>query len=49
MRRVAAQAKKELTQLARDRFALALVLVLPLLQLVVMGSAFSLTVSIRPA
>ena len=48
MRRVAAQVRKELTQLVRDRFALALVLVLPLLQLVLMGSAFSLTVSDLP-
>jgi hypothetical protein len=48
MRRVAAQVRKELTQLVRDRFALALVLVLPVIQLVVMGSAFSLTVSDLP-
>jgi ABC-2 type transport system permease protein len=48
MKRVAAQVRKELTQLVRDRFALALVLVLPLLQLVVMGSAFALTVSDLP-
>jgi ABC-2 type transport system permease protein len=48
MRRVIAQARKELTQLVRDRLALALVLVLPLLQLTLMGSAFALTVSDLP-
>jgi ABC-2 type transport system permease protein len=48
MRRVIAQARKELTQLVRDRIALALVLVLPLIQLALMGSAFALTVNDLP-
>ena len=48
MRRVAAQVRKELTQLVRDRLALALVLVLPPIQLMLMGSAFSLTVRDLP-
>lgn len=48
LRRIWAQTRKELTQLLRDRLALALALVLPLLQLVLIGSALSLTVSGLP-
>jgi ABC-2 type transport system permease protein len=48
MRRVLAQARKELVQLARDRLALALVLVLPMMQLVLMGTAFSFIVRDLP-
>lgn len=48
MRRVFAQAKKELTQILRDRLSLVLVLVLPLLILVLLGSAISLTVTELP-
>ena len=48
MRRVFAQARKELIELLRDRLALALVLVLPLIQLALMGSAFALTVHDLP-
>jgi ABC-2 type transport system permease protein len=44
MRRVLAQTRKEIIQLLRDRLALALVLVLPLIQLSLMTSAFALTV-----
>jgi ABC-2 type transport system permease protein len=44
MRRVLAQARKEMIQLLRDRLALALVLVLPLIQVSLMSSAFALTV-----
>jgi ABC-2 type transport system permease protein len=40
--------RKELTQLVRDRLALALALVLPLLQLTLMGTAISLNVSNLP-
>jgi ABC-2 type transport system permease protein len=48
VRRIWAQTRKELTQLVRDRLALALALVLPLLQLILIGSALSLTVSGLP-
>lgn len=48
MRRVLAQTRKELTQLLRDPLALALALVLPLLQLLLIGSALSLNVSELP-
>jgi ABC-2 type transport system permease protein len=48
MRRVLAQMRKELVQLARDRLALALVLVLPMIQLVLMGTAFSFIVRDLP-
>ena len=44
MRRILAQTRKELTQIMRDRMALGLALVLPLMQLILMGSAISLTV-----
>jgi ABC-2 type transport system permease protein len=40
--------RKELVQLARDRLALALALLLPLLQLVLMGTAFSFIVRDLP-
>jgi len=43
-----AQMRKELAQLARDRLALVLALFLPLLQLVLMGSAFSLIINDLP-
>jgi hypothetical protein len=48
MTRVVAQTRKELTQLARDRLALALALLLPVLQLVLMGSSLSLIVKDLP-
>jgi ABC-2 type transport system permease protein len=48
MRRILAQARKELTQLIRDKMALGLALVLPCTQLILMGSAISLTVSNLP-
>lgn len=48
MARVLAQMRKELAQLARDRLALALALILPLIQLVMMGSALSLIVRDLP-
>ena len=48
MRRILAQARKELTQLIRDRMALALALVLPCTQLILMGTAISLTISNMP-
>jgi ABC-2 type transport system permease protein len=48
VRRVLAQGRKEIVQLIRDRLALALVLVLPLVQLGLMGSAFALTVTDLP-
>lgn len=48
MSRVFAQMRKELAQFARDRLALALALVLPLLQLLMMGSALSLIVRDLP-
>ena len=44
MKRVLAQVKKELTQLWRDRFTLALALGLPVLLLLLLSSATSLTV-----
>jgi ABC-2 type transport system permease protein len=46
--RVLAQARKELTQTARDRLTLALALALPLLQLWLLGSAVSLSVTDLP-
>ena len=46
--RVLAQARKELTQTARDRLTLALALVLPLVQLWLLGNAVSLSVSDLP-
>ncbi len=48
MRRILAQVRKELTQLVRDRMALALALLLPCTQLILMGTAISLTVSDLP-
>jgi ABC-2 type transport system permease protein len=48
MRRVFAQMRKELTQIVRDWRTLALALVLPLVLLVLMGSAISLTVNDIP-
>jgi ABC-2 type transport system permease protein len=44
MRRIAAQARKELTQLLRDRLALALALVLPVALIALLGTSISLTV-----
>ncbi len=48
MRRIMAQTRKELTQVIRDRRALALALVLPLFLLILMGTAISLTVNDLP-
>jgi ABC-2 type transport system permease protein len=48
MRRILAQTRKELTQLIRDKMALGLALLLPLTQLILMGSAIALTVSDLP-
>ncbi|MDP9054143.1 MAG: ABC transporter permease [Acidobacteriota bacterium] len=48
MRRILAQTRKELTQIVRDKMALALALLLPLMQLILMGSAISLTVGDLP-
>jgi ABC-2 type transport system permease protein len=45
MRRVIAQARKELTQILRDRLALTLALVLPIILLFLLGFAISLTVT----
>jgi ABC-2 type transport system permease protein len=48
MRRILAQARKELTQIARDRRALALALGIPLALLVLMSLSISLTVEDLP-
>src|SRR5262244_233114 len=48
MRRIMAQARKELTQLVRDRLALGLALVLPLGLTALMGTSVSLTVTDIP-
>jgi len=48
MRRILSQTRKELTQLVRDRLALALALVLPLILLVLLSTAISLTVHNLP-
>jgi ABC-2 type transport system permease protein len=48
MGRILAQAHKELLQIARDRRALGLALVFPLVQLLLMGSAISLSVDDLP-
>ena len=48
MKRVLAQVKKELTQLFRDRLTLALALILPVLLLLLLSSATSLTVKDIP-
>ncbi|HEX4769321.1 MAG TPA: ABC transporter permease [Bryobacteraceae bacterium] len=45
MRRVLAQTRKELTQIIRDRLALALALVLPCILLFLMGNSIALKVS----
>lgn len=48
MRRIRAQVRKELTQLVRDRLALTLALVLPLVLIALLGTSISLTVSDIP-
>jgi ABC-2 type transport system permease protein len=48
MRRILSQARKELTQLVRDRLALALALLLPLILLFLLSTAISLTVHNLP-
>jgi ABC-2 type transport system permease protein len=48
MRRILAQTRKELTQIIRDKMALGLALVLPLTQLILMGTAIALTVADLP-
>ena len=48
MRRILSQTRKELIQLVRDRRALGLALFLPLMQLILMGSAINLTVPNLP-
>ena len=48
MKRIVAQARKELAQLIRDRLALALALVLPVIQMVMMGSSMSFIVRDLP-
>ena len=48
MRRIIAQARKEITQISRDRLALALALLLPLGLLMLLGNAISLTVTGMP-
>lgn len=48
MRRIFAQARKELIQILRDKRALAMALVLPVTQLILMGSAISLEVKGLP-
>jgi drug efflux transport system permease protein len=48
MRRIIAQARKDLTQTVRDRLALALALVLPVILTALLGTAISLTVTDIP-
>jgi ABC-2 type transport system permease protein len=48
MNRLIAQARKDLTQLMRDRLALALALLLPLIQRTLMGNSFALIVRDLP-
>ncbi|MGQ0762809.1 MAG: ABC transporter permease [Acidobacteriota bacterium] len=48
MRRIIAQARKELTQIVRDRLTLAFALVMPLFLLALLGSAISLDVKDLP-
>lgn len=48
MNRIWAQARKELTQLVRDRRAMVLVLILPVIQLVMMSLSISITVNDLP-
>jgi ABC-2 type transport system permease protein len=44
MKRIIAQARKELTQIFRDRLTVALALVLPLILLALLGTALSFSV-----
>ncbi len=44
LRRIAAQTRKEIIQIVRDRLALALALVLPVLLLVLLGTSFTFSV-----
>jgi ABC-2 type transport system permease protein len=48
MRRIIAQARKDVTQLRRDRLALALALVLPVVLTALLGTSISLTVTDIP-
>src|ERR1043165_6170364 len=48
MKRIRAQVKKELTQLLRDRMTLSLALILPILLLLLLSNATSLTVKDIP-
>jgi ABC-2 type transport system permease protein len=48
MRRIVAQTRKELTQIVRDWRTLALALVLPVVLLLLMSTAISLTVNDLP-
>jgi ABC-2 type transport system permease protein len=48
MRRIIAQARKDLTQLLRDRLALALAVVLPVVLTALLGTTISLTVTDMP-
>src|SRR5215510_5356547 len=48
MRRILAQTRKELTQFSRDRLTVVLALVLPMIQMWLIGSSVSLTVSDLP-
>jgi ABC-2 type transport system permease protein len=48
MKRIIAQARKELTQVSRDRLTLALALVLPLILLTLFGTAISFSVTDLP-
>src|ERR1700722_541618 len=48
MRRIFAQTRKELTQIVRDYRTLALALLLPLVLLMLLGAAISLTVDNLP-
>src|SRR4026207_621536 len=48
MRRILAQARKDLTQLLRDRLALALAVVLPVALTALLGTTISLTVTDIP-
>ena len=48
MRRIVAQSRKELTQIVRDWRTLALALVLPLVLIMLVSSAISLTVNELP-
>ena len=48
MRRIAAQARKELTQIRRDRLALVLALALPVGFIALLGTSISLTVTDIP-